>query len=178
MEKWTDTDYYDQQVRKLQLPFVPAVSATATAQSLEQQQQRRRENVKRLIEINARKREERVSQASSWIFLLPDFDLKTGIIPSKLASDEERLETLQIVRQQLSEVDDVLVGKLLKEVGLSDEQQLEQEIQIVQDRISKTRLKMSAATSSTQASELGEVITGEEMYHQKYIFQRKIIFVQ
>lgn len=104
--------------------------------------------------------------------------MKTGIIPSKLASDEERLETLQIVRQQLSEVDDVLVGKLLKEVGLSDEQQLEQEIQIVQDRISKTRLKMSAATSSTQASELGEVITGEEMYHQKYIFQRKIIFVQ
>jgi actin-related protein 5 len=60
LEKWTNTDYYDQQVRKLQLPFVAPASSTVTAQSLEQQQQRRRENVKRLIEINAKKREERV----------------------------------------------------------------------------------------------------------------------
>jgi hypothetical protein len=42
------------------LPFIPAPTAAETSLNLEQQQQRRKENVKRLVEINAKKREERV----------------------------------------------------------------------------------------------------------------------
>jgi len=61
MEKWTDPSYYDEQVRKIQLPFTAAPTPVVSGQALEQQQQRRRENVKRLVEINAKKREERVS---------------------------------------------------------------------------------------------------------------------
>lgn len=61
LNKWADAEYYDNHVRKMQLPFTPAPSAAATSLNQEQQQQRRKENVKRLVEINARKREERVS---------------------------------------------------------------------------------------------------------------------
>lgn len=60
MEKWTDPNYYDEEVRKIQLPFTAAPTPVASGLALEQQQQRRRENVKRLVEINAKKREERV----------------------------------------------------------------------------------------------------------------------
>jgi len=60
VSQWADGDYYDKNVRILQLPFTPGPSAAVTSQNLEQQQQRRKENVRRLVEINAKKREERV----------------------------------------------------------------------------------------------------------------------
>lgn len=61
LDKWADPEYYDRHVRKIQLPFTPAPSQAANSVALEQQQQRRKENVRRLVEINAKKREERVS---------------------------------------------------------------------------------------------------------------------
>ena len=61
LSRWADdADYYDKMVRRIQLPFTPAPTAAANSQALEQQQQRRKENVRRLVEINAKKREERV----------------------------------------------------------------------------------------------------------------------
>ena len=62
LENWTDADYYEQHVRKIQLPFTAAPTPAASGLALEQQQQRRRDNVKRLVEINAKKRQERVSR--------------------------------------------------------------------------------------------------------------------
>lgn len=58
LKKWSDQDYYDQTVHKIQLPYVATSTPVLTA---EQQKERRKELAKRLIEINARKREERVS---------------------------------------------------------------------------------------------------------------------
>ncbi|XP_032792319.2 actin-related protein 5 [Daphnia magna] len=124
LSKWADGDFYDSNVRKIQLPFTPAPTAAETSLNLEQQQQRRKENVKRLVEINAKKREER------------------------LALDEERLETLQIIQHQLAEVDDALAVKLLRQAEITDEHHLEQEIQNIQDRVSRTRQKMAAAAAN------------------------------
>lgn len=58
LRKWSDGDYYEKNVRCFQLPF----SAPQSSQNLtlEQQIERRRELSRRLIEINARKREEKV----------------------------------------------------------------------------------------------------------------------
>ena len=58
LELWSDSDHYDNNVRRIQLPYV--VAAAAPGLTAEQQKERRKELARRLIEINARKREERV----------------------------------------------------------------------------------------------------------------------
>ena len=62
---------------------------------------------------------------------------------AQLAMDEERLETMQIIRQQLPEVDDAFAVRLMRQVDITDENHLDQEIQNLQERISKTRQKMA-----------------------------------
>ena len=74
----------------------------------------------------------------------------------QLAADEERLETLQIIQNQLAEVDDGLAVKLLRQAEISDESHLEQEIQVLQDRINRTRQKMTAATSNVNQVKIGK----------------------
>lgn len=56
MNKWADLDYYNKNVRRIQLPF----NITTPALTPEQQLARRKELAKKLVEMNARKREERV----------------------------------------------------------------------------------------------------------------------
>lgn len=58
LSKWADVDYYDTHVLRVQLPYI--APATAPGLTLEQQKERKRELARRLMEINARKREERV----------------------------------------------------------------------------------------------------------------------
>lgn len=56
--KWADVEYYDKNVLRVQLPYVaPVITPGLT---VEQQRERKRELARRLMEINARKREERV----------------------------------------------------------------------------------------------------------------------
>ena len=64
----------------------------------------------------------------------------------------------------MGEVDRHLATRLLKQAGVEDEHQLEQEIQLLQDRVTKTRQKMAAAAAA--ASNPTEVI-----------FISKLIFV-
>lgn len=71
-----------------------------------------------------------------------------------MASDEERLETLQIIQNQLAEVDETLAGRLLRQAEINDERHLEQEIQVLQDRIARTRQKMAAGTTAGNANEV------------------------
>ena len=75
-----------------------------------------------------------------------------------MASDEERLETLQIIQNQLAEVDETLAGRLLRQVEISDERHLEQEIQVLQDRITRTRQKMAAGTATGNANEVTDYL--------------------
>lgn len=54
---WSDVNYYEKYVRRIQLPFVAAPVSTV---SVEQQRERRKEAARRLVELNAKKREEKV----------------------------------------------------------------------------------------------------------------------
>ena len=72
-----------------------------------------------------------------------------------MASDEERLETLQIIQNQLAEVDDALAVKLLRQAEIADERHLEQEIQTLQDRIGRTRQKMTGGTTAASNAQEG-----------------------
>lgn len=58
ISKWADVDYYDTNVLRVQLPYIAPTAAPGL--TLEQQKERKRELARRLMEINARKREERV----------------------------------------------------------------------------------------------------------------------
>lgn len=56
---WSDVEYYDANVIRVQLPYTVGPSSTLTP---DQQRERRRELKRRFMEINARKREEKVNK--------------------------------------------------------------------------------------------------------------------
>ena len=88
-----------------------------------------------------------------------------------MASDEERLETLQIIQNQLAEVDETLAGRLLRQVEISDERHLEQEIQVLQDRITRTRQKMAASTQQ-YVRNAGESGVGFATFGRDFCFEQ------
>ncbi|XP_049775222.1 actin-related protein 5 isoform X3 [Schistocerca cancellata] len=57
---WADTDYYEENVIRIQLPYTAPPAPTGLTP--EQQRERRKELARRLTEINARKREERLAE--------------------------------------------------------------------------------------------------------------------
>lgn len=79
--KWSDPDHYDANVLRIQLPYVaPATTPGLTA---EQQKERKRELARRLMEMNARKREERVTNkklANILYFILTKFNMKNKFL--------------------------------------------------------------------------------------------------
>ena len=64
--KWTDPNYYEKHVLKVQLPYTVQPTSTVSA---EQTRERRKEAAKRLVELNAKKREEKVCMKIVWIVL-------------------------------------------------------------------------------------------------------------
>ena len=60
LNMWRDRDYYSKHVRRLQLPFT--VTAKPPPVDPEVLKMRRQEMAKRLVEMNARKREERLQE--------------------------------------------------------------------------------------------------------------------
>lgn len=62
LQKWSALDFYEQNVKKIQLPYNSALNST-TGQTLtvEQKNEKKRELAKRLADINARKRDERLA---------------------------------------------------------------------------------------------------------------------
>ncbi|XP_021941474.1 actin-related protein 5 isoform X2 [Zootermopsis nevadensis] len=80
---WADSDHYDDNVRRIQLPYI--VQTVAPGLTPEQQKERRKELARRLIEINARKREERK--------ILDFYELSSGSDLQKLISQlQARIE--------------------------------------------------------------------------------------
>ena len=68
LRRWSDTAYYQSNVHKMQLPFTPAPKATPV--DPEVVRQRRQELAKRLVEINRRKREQKVRSERERGFIL------------------------------------------------------------------------------------------------------------
>lgn len=65
MKQWSDAEYYDHNVKRIQLPYSMAVVLTP-----DQQRDKRREMAKKLVEMNARKRDEKVISTILYIYLL------------------------------------------------------------------------------------------------------------
>ncbi|KAK0180138.1 hypothetical protein PV327_005810 [Microctonus hyperodae] len=121
IQKWADPDYYDANVLRVQLPYV--APPTTPGLTVEQQKERKRELARRLMEINARKREER------------------------LAEDEEQLNQFLAVQDLLEEGEPEEFGKALKSYNLANEAELMKMINTLQIKVERTRQKIVAANS-------------------------------
>ncbi|XP_014235354.1 actin-related protein 5 [Trichogramma pretiosum] len=119
--KWADPMYYDKNVLRVQLPYVaPAATTGLTA---EQQKERKKELARRLMEINARKREER------------------------LAEDEDQLNQLLAIQDLLEEGELEEFEEALKAHSLATEADLVKGINHLQAKIERTKQKIVAANT-------------------------------
>ncbi|XP_014206962.1 actin-related protein 5 [Copidosoma floridanum] len=124
ISKWADAEYYDNNVLRVQLPYVaPPVNPGLT---VEQQKERKRELARRLMEINARKREER------------------------LAEDEEQLNQLLAVQELLEEGSTEEFKKALQSHSLATRADLLKAINNLQAKIERTKQKIVAANAQEE----------------------------
>lgn len=120
LKQWASPSYYESNIKKIQLPFSQVVSApTLTA---EQKVEKRKEMSRRLAEINARKREERLTEEEDQLLRLEE-------ILDLYDDDEEEFD----------------MG--LKEFNLTSVEELEKTITATKARIEKIRQKVQAAES-------------------------------
>lgn len=133
LKQWALHDYYEKNVKKIQLPFSQVVAApTLTA---EQKTEKRKEMSRRLAEINARKREE------------------------KLAEDEDQLQRLEEILETYDEDEDEEDFEMaLKEFNISTYEEAEKLIAVTKARIEKIKLKMLSVESGVVVEEKPIVI--------------------
>ncbi|XP_060525127.1 actin-related protein 5 isoform X2 [Cylas formicarius] len=123
LNKWADGEYYESNIKKIQLPY--SASAQTSAVTLEQQRERKRELAKRLTEINARKREER------------------------LAEDEEKIGQLLDIKEMIElGADSGTVEKTLSKFQIKNVTELEKTILQLNMKIEKTKQKILASTNN------------------------------
>ncbi|KAL1490818.1 hypothetical protein ABEB36_013448 [Hypothenemus hampei] len=123
--RWSGAEYYEKNVKKIQLPFT--VSAVTTAVTLEQQKERKRELARRLVEINARKREER------------------------LAEDEEKIGQLLDIKEMIERgADKQTVERTLIDFQIKNVSELEKNILQLNNKIEKTKQKILAAANNVE----------------------------
>lgn len=60
LEKWRSPEFYEREVHRMQLPFSGKVPSSGV--SVEEKQERKAQQMRRLQEINARRREEKLLQ--------------------------------------------------------------------------------------------------------------------
>lgn len=128
ISKWSDVNYYEKCVRRIQLPFVAAPVSTV---SVEQQRERRKEAARRLVELNAKKREE------------------------KLMEDEAELTRLIELEEAMEEFtpDEPEYQHALEEAEVTSPDDLAKKISLLHQKIEKTRQKMMQATSASTEEE-------------------------
>lgn len=148
LSRWSNPDYYEEHIRKIQLPYAVAVPMSGltckiflsicthtVAKSnvnvflskiylVEQQKERKKELAKRLMEMNARKREER------------------------LAEDEEKLNQLLSIQDLYDEGEDEEFAQSLEQNGLKSFEELQKTISALNTRIERTKQKIVAANSN------------------------------
>ncbi|XP_076054640.1 actin-related protein 5 isoform X2 [Oratosquilla oratoria] len=129
ISKWSHPNYYEKHVRKIQLPFSAQPVSTV---SVEQQKERRKEAARRLVELNAKKREE------------------------KLMEDEAELGKLLELEEAMEEFtpDEPEYQHALDEACVASVEELTKKIQQLQQRIDRTKQKiLQAATAQEQEEE-------------------------
>ncbi|XP_047453555.1 actin-related protein 5 [Mugil cephalus] len=131
LEKWRSPEFYEREVHRMQLPFTGKVPGGCV--SAEERQERRAQQLRRLQEINARRREE------------------------KLLQDQERLDRLMAVQELL---EDGLVDqfhKSLVELNMDSTEELQSYINKLQLAVEQGRQKLlhsDGAELKTEVSEL------------------------
>ncbi|CAG9788730.1 unnamed protein product [Diatraea saccharalis] len=127
IRKWANPDYYETNVKRIQLPFVQtSSSSTLTA---EQQKERKKEMARRLLEINARKREER------------------------LAEDEEQLNQLLAIQEMIEDGDTDEFNEAIKGFDIKSYEDLQRQIANVNMRIEKNKQRIASAATADEVPE-------------------------
>ncbi|KAI5704017.1 hypothetical protein M8J75_001135 [Diaphorina citri] len=127
LRKWLDAEFYDSNVVKVQLPYAVPVPNLTT----EQQKDRRKELAKKLVEMNAKKREER------------------------LVDDERHLNELLELREivELTPSDHSHAREAFKSMGINNIQDLNKSINQLQQKIEKTKAKIIAYNNGEDLTE-------------------------
>ncbi|XP_058034115.1 actin-related protein 5 [Ahaetulla prasina] len=124
MQKWRSPEYYENNVHKMQLPFSnKLLGSTVTS---EEKQERRQQQLRRLQELNARRREE------------------------KLQLDQERLERLLYVQELLEDGQVDQFHKALVELNMDSAEELQSYIHKLSLAIEQTKQKILQAEVSVE----------------------------
>ncbi|XP_029974347.1 actin-related protein 5 [Salarias fasciatus] len=130
LEKWRSPEFYEREVHRMQLPFSGKVPGGGV--SAEERQERRAQQLRRLQEINARRREE------------------------KLQQDQERLDRLTAVQELLEDGLLDQFHKSLVELNMDSAEELQSYISKLQLAVEQSRQKLlqDGADGKTEVSEL------------------------
>ena len=132
LKLWKDPDYYDENVVKIQLPFnITARPANIDPEALKQ---RRQELAKRLVELNAKKRDER------------------------LVKDSLTLKQMLAVKEYSDQGLQSKFSKALAKLGMTDMKQLEVQIDKIKVKIDKAKeAKLKAEQGVREEKEEPEI---------------------
>ncbi|KAL8179386.1 UNVERIFIED_CONTAM: Actin- protein 5 [Gekko kuhli] len=124
MAKWRSPEYYEENVHKMQLPFSSKLlGSTLTS---EEKQERRQQQLRRLQELNARRREE------------------------KLQLDQERLDRLLYVQELLEDGQMEQFHKALVELNMDSAEELQSYIHKLSMAIEQTKHRILQAEVSVE----------------------------
>ncbi|KAK7884341.1 hypothetical protein WMY93_027464 [Mugilogobius chulae] len=118
LEKWRSPEFYEREVHRMQLPFSGKVPGGVV--SVEERQERKAQQMRRLQEINARRREE------------------------KLQQDQERLDRLLAVQELLEDGLLEQFHKSLVELNMDSAQELQSYIHKLQLCVEQGRLRLQS----------------------------------
>uniref|UniRef100_A0A8C6M7C8 Actin-related protein 5 n=1 Tax=Nothobranchius furzeri TaxID=105023 RepID=A0A8C6M7C8_NOTFU len=121
LEKWRCPEFYEREVHRMQLPFSGKVPGGCV--SVEERQERRTQQLRRLQEINSRRREE------------------------KLQQDQERLDRLMAVQELLEDGLLDQFHKSLVELNMDSAEELQSYINKLQIAVDQSRQKLLNAVS-------------------------------
>ncbi|XP_072487600.1 actin-related protein 5 [Notamacropus eugenii] len=119
LQKWRSPEYYENNVHKMQLPFSSKLLGSTL--SSEEKQERRQQQLRRLQELNARRREE------------------------KLQLDQERLDRLLFVQELLEDGQMDQFHKALVELNMDSPEELQSYIQKLSLSVEQTKQKILQA---------------------------------
>lgn len=135
LNKWRCPDYYEQNVHKMQLPFSSKLLGSAVPS--EEKQERRQQQLKRLQELNARRREE------------------------KLQQDQERLDRLLYVQELLEDGQVDQFHKALVELNMDSAEELQSYIHKLSAAVDQGRQRALGETMDSKP-QTPEPLGGEQ----------------
>ncbi|KAM9856040.1 actin-related protein 5 [Aulostomus maculatus] len=131
LEKWRSPEFYEREVHRMQLPFSGKVPGGCV--SVEERQERRAQQLRRLQEINARRREE------------------------KLQQDQERLDRLIAVQELLEDGMLDQFHKSLVELNMDSAEELQSYINKLQLAVEQGRQKLLHSDGGEGKMEVSEL---------------------